>query len=192
LVTYRTLVRTYPTADGNEAALVRLADLYEDIKRYELAADTLRDLARRVPNNTRDAAWRAERRNETVIHVIQEGDVVVARNAGKDICRDLGFSEVAVVKAVTAISEVARNIIKYAGKGQISLRRLLRERHGIEIIATDQGPGIANIDLVLSPKYHSPSGMGVGLRGTRRLMDHFEITSHVGSGTTVILRKYKD
>jgi serine/threonine-protein kinase RsbT len=150
------------------------------------------DIKARCILNLRAAARRAEHRNETLILVTREGDVVTARNTGKDICRDLGFGEVAYVKAVTAISELARNILKYAGKGQIALRRLSGEREGIEIIATDQGPGIPDIELVLSPKYRSLSGMGVGLRGTRRLMDHFEINSQVGSGTTVILRKYKD
>jgi serine/threonine-protein kinase RsbT len=142
--------------------------------------------------NLRAAARRAEHRNETLILVTRESDVVTARNAGKDICRELGFGEVSYVKAVTAISELARNILKYAGKGQIALRRLSGERDGIEIIATDQGPGIADVELVLSPRYRSKSGMGVGLRGTRWLMDYFEINSTVGSGTTVIFRKYKD
>ena len=150
------------------------------------------DVRARCIANLRAAGRRAEQRNETLILVTRESDVVTARNAGKDICRDLGFGEVAYVKAVTAISELARNILKYAGKGQIALRRAPGEREGIEIIATDQGPGIADVELVLSPKYRSKSGMGVGLRGTRRLMDHFEIATQVGSGTTVTLRKYKD
>jgi len=59
LVSYRTLVRTYPNADGNEVALEEMADLYDDLRRYDLAAETLQDMATRFPNNTRDAAWRA-------------------------------------------------------------------------------------------------------------------------------------
>jgi serine/threonine-protein kinase RsbT len=142
----------------------------------------------------RTAAGRPEHHSEILIPILQEGDVVTARNAGKDICHALNFTEVAYVKVTTAISELARNILKYAGKGQISVRRLSGAREGIEVIATDQGPGIADIDLVLSPKYRSRTGMGVGLRGSRRLMDHFEIKTKVGSGsgTTVLLRKYKD
>ncbi|MFT3765424.1 MAG: anti-sigma regulatory factor [Minicystis sp.] len=150
------------------------------------------DVKARCLANLRAAARAAQHRSETIIPVNVEGDVVTARNMGKDICRDLGFTEVAFVKVATAISELARNILKYAGKGQISLRRIAADREGIEVVASDQGPGIADIELVLSPKYRSKSGMGVGLRGTRRLVDHFEVNSQVGAGTTVILRKYKD
>lgn len=150
------------------------------------------DMKARCLAALRAAARQAEHHGETLVPVNVEGDVVTARNMGKDICRDLGFTEVAYVKVATAISELARNILKYAGKGQISLRRLSGEREGIEVVASDQGPGIADVGLVLSPKYRSKSGMGVGLRGTQRLMDHFEVRSQVGSGTTVILRKYKD
>lgn len=142
--------------------------------------------------NLRTAARRADHRNETIVLVTREGDVVTARNTGKDLCRDIGFPEVAYVKVATAISELARNILKYAGKGQIALRRLPGEREGIEIVASDQGPGIADVELVLSPKYRSKSGMGVGLRGTQRLMDHFDVKSQPGAGTTVTIRKYKD
>ncbi len=121
----------------------------------------------------RAAAGREEHHSEVVIPILQEGDVVTARNAGKDICHALNFPEIAYVKVTTAISELARNILKYAGTGQISVRRLSGAREGIEVIATDQGPGIADIDAVLSPKYRSKTGMGVGLRGSRRLMDQF-------------------
>jgi serine/threonine-protein kinase RsbT len=150
------------------------------------------DVKARCIDSVRAAARRAEHRHETVILILKEDDVITARNGGKDICHDLDFREVAYVKVATAISELARNILKYAGKGQITLRRLSGEREGIEVIATDQGPGIADVELVLSPKYRSKTGMGVGLRGSRRVMDHFEISSRVGAGTTVILRKYKD
>ncbi len=91
----------------------------------------------------------------------------------------------------STLCALARNILKYAGKGQIALRRLPGEREGIEVIASDQGPGIADVELVLSPRYRSKTGMGVGLRGSRRLVDHFEVDSRAGSGTTVVLRKYR-
>lgn len=150
------------------------------------------DAKGRCIDSLRAAARRAEHRNEIVIPIDVENDVITARNKGKDICHELGFSEVAYVKVATAISELARNILKYAGKGQIALRRLSGEREGLEVIATDQGPGIADVELVLSPRYRSRTGMGVGLRGSRRVMDHFEISSKVGSGTTIVLRKYRD
>lgn len=149
------------------------------------------DVKARCIANLRGAARQVEHRDVTLILITQEDDVITARNLGRDICHDLGFTEVAHVKVATAISELARNILKYAGKGQITLRRLPGERKGIEVIASDQGPGIADVELVLSPRYRSRTGMGVGLRGSRRLMDHFEVDSRVGSGTTVVLRKYR-
>ena len=129
---------------------------------------------------------------EMVIPIHREGDIVTARDAGKQMCISLGFSEVAYVKVATAISELARNIVKYASAGTITARVLGGARRGIEVIAADPGPGIADVDLVMSPKYRSRSGMGIGLRGTRRLMDDFELKSHVGRGTTVTIRKYRD
>jgi serine/threonine-protein kinase RsbT len=149
------------------------------------------DLAARCLANLRAIGRKAEKSKEIAIPIAQEGDIVTARTAGKELSREMGFSEVVYVKVATAISELARNILKYASKGQILVRRCVGERDGIEVVATDSGPGIADVEAVLSPTYRSKSGMGVGLRGTRRLMDHFELKSQVGSGTTVIVRKYK-
>lgn len=119
-----------------------------------------------------------------------EGDIVRARGAGRDMCRDLGLSEINQVKVATAISELARNIFHYAKTGNIALRRLAAPRAGIEIIATDQGPGIPDLKLVLSGAYKSKTGMGKGLLGARRLVDFFEVDTGPDRGTRVVLRKY--
>jgi serine/threonine-protein kinase RsbT len=124
------------------------------------------------------------------IPILIEDDIVRARSAGRDICRELGFSEINQVKVATGISELARNIFQYAKTGLISLRRLSAPRPGIEIVARDKGPGIPNLQLVLDGGYRSRTGMGKGLLGSRRLMDHFEIDSGPDRGTTVTLRKY--
>jgi serine/threonine-protein kinase RsbT len=129
---------------------------------------------------------------EIVIPIHREGDIVTARDAGKQMCISLGFSEVAYVKVATAISELTRNIVKYAGQGTLTCRVIGGARRGIEVVAMDFGPGIADVELVMSPRYRSRSGMGVGLRGTRRLMDDLDIKSQVGRGTTVTIRKYVD
>lgn len=150
------------------------------------------ELRARCLANLRAAVQEAEQRSEISIPIVQEGDVVAARATGREMSRELGFSEVAYVKVATAISELARNILKYAGTGRLTLRPLTGARKGIEVVASDQGPGIADIEAVLDPGYRSKTGMGAGLRGTRRLMDHFELTSQVGSGTTVIIRKYRE
>jgi serine/threonine-protein kinase RsbT len=119
-----------------------------------------------------------------------EGDIVRARGAGRDMCRDLGLSEINQVKVATAISELARNIFHYAKTGNIALKRLSAPRPGIEIIATDQGPGIPDVKLVLSGNYKSRTGMGKGLLGARRLVDFFEVDSAPERGTRVVLRKF--
>ncbi len=128
---------------------------------------------------------------ETIdIAINLEGDIVRARGAGRDMCRDLGLSDINQVKVATAISELARNIFHYAKTGNIALRRLGPPRAGIEIIATDKGPGIPDVAHVLSGSYKSKTGMGKGLLGTKRLVDFFEVDSGPGKGTRIVLRKY--
>jgi serine/threonine-protein kinase RsbT len=101
------------------------------------------------------------------------------------------MSETLRTKIVTAVSELARNQFAYArGTGQITLRPLTLPRAGIEIDAKDEGPGIANLDEIMAGRYKSPRGMGVGLRGTKALMDEFTIMASVGAGTHVVARKY--
>jgi serine/threonine-protein kinase RsbT len=124
------------------------------------------------------------------ISIKVEGDIVRARGAGRDMCRDLGLSEINQVKVATAISELARNIFHYAQTGKIALRRLSTPRAGIEIVATDSGPGIPDLKLVLSGSYKSRTGMGKGLLGARRLVDFFEVDSGPERGTRVTLRKF--
>ena len=119
-----------------------------------------------------------------------EADIVAARTSGRDMCRDLGFTDINQIKVATAISELARNIYRYAKTGTITLRRLGAPRPGIEILALDRGPGIPDVDLVLSGAYKSKTGMGKGLLGARRLVDHFEIDSGPDRGTRVLLRKF--
>jgi serine/threonine-protein kinase RsbT len=124
------------------------------------------------------------------IAISVEGDIVRARGAGRDMCRELGLSEINQVKVATAISELARNIFHYAKTGNIVLRKLSAPKVGIEVIATDQGPGIADIKQVLSGTYKSQTGMGKGLLGARRLVDFFEIETGPDKGTRIVLRKF--
>ena len=119
-----------------------------------------------------------------------EGDIVRARGAGREMCRELGFTEINQVKVATAISELARNIFHYAQTGHIALKKLTSPRVGIEIIATDRGPGIPDVKLVLSGNYQSRTGMGKGLLGARRLVDFFEVETGPEKGTRVVLRKF--
>lgn len=119
-----------------------------------------------------------------------EHDVVRARTLGKDMAKSLGFSDVDQTKVATAVSELARNIFQYAGTGEVRFRRIEGKRKGIEVVARDQGPGISDPNLILSGQYRSKWGMGAGLRGTKRLVDDFELDTVPGHGTTVRIRKY--
>jgi len=121
-----------------------------------------------------------------------ETDIVIARRAIRDAAIQLGFSETDVTRIVTAASELARNVFKYAGKGIMRWRATrANSREGIELQFVDQGPGIQDIDMALQHGYSTSKGLGMGLSGAKRLMDDFEIQSVVGEGTTVTLNKWR-
>jgi signal transduction histidine kinase/CheY-like chemotaxis protein len=124
------------------------------------------------------------------VEVRQEPDVVLARQRARQIARLLGFEAQDQVRIATAVSEVARNIYQYAGRGKIEF--FLEGRTAPQVLlvrASDRGPGIADLPLLLSGRYRSSTGMGVGILGARRLMDQFDIESAPGQGTTLRLRK---
>src|SRR5690242_2194960 len=104
----------------------------------------------------------------------------------------LGLSSTDLTLLATAISEVARNITTYAGTGEVSLRVLHeREREGIEVVASDQGPGIEDVELALQDGYTTGNGLGLGLPGARRLVDEFDVDTAPGKGTRVRLVKWR-
>ncbi len=125
-----------------------------------------------------------------IVPINEEADIVTARGVGRAMCEELGFSPSVQIKLTTVISELSRNIVQYAGKGEIVLTVLENDRSGIEIFAHDQGPGIENLETILEGKYNSKYGMGMGLTGTRNLVDDFDIKTEVGKGTEVTVRKY--
>ena len=118
-------------------------------------------------------------------------DIVAARQDGRAIALDLGFSLGDATFVSAAISEIARNILDYTPGGEIRLRVVERNgRRGIEIIGRDSGPGIADVQQALEDGYSTSGSLGLGLPGARRLMDEFEIESNPGKGTTVTMRKW--
>ncbi len=125
------------------------------------------------------------------IPVNNDLDIVSARVEGRNMAKMLGFGVIDQARIATAISELARNVVLYTNGGQVVLEVIeLDGRQGIQITCSDQGPGIADIDLVMQDGYSSQRGLGMGLPGTRRLMDDFEIESQLGVGTTVTVRKW--
>ena len=106
-------------------------------------------------------------------------------------CREAGFDETPSRMIATAVSELVRNILKYAGTGEIRLRRVKGTGgHGIEIEAVDQGPGIADCEAAMRDHYSSGGTLGLGLPGVKRMMDEFSLESTPGKGTRVTARKW--
>lgn len=119
-------------------------------------------------------------------------DIVIARTLARDTAKLLGFGAIDQARIATAVSELARNIFLYAGSGSVTVREIERTgRRGIEIICEDQGPGIADVAVVMQDGYSTSRGMGMGLPGAKRLMDEFDITSSEGVGTTITCRKWR-
>jgi serine/threonine-protein kinase RsbT len=120
-----------------------------------------------------------------------DADIVLVRQQARTLAKEMGFSPSDLTLIATALSELARNIVSYARQGEIILSQIRQEsRRGISIIARDHGPGIADIQRAMLDGYSTGKGLGLGLPGTKRLMDEFEITSSVGQGTTVKATKW--
>ena len=126
-----------------------------------------------------------------VVDVNNPDDIVTARQAGHHLARDLGFSLTDVTMIATAISEVARNITSYAGRGAIRVAVADREgREALVVRASDDGPGIADVERALEDGYSTGLGLGLGLPGARRLMDRMFVDSAPGRGTVVEMWKW--
>ena len=129
---------------------------------------------------------------ESRIAIESDADVVTARQRARELANELELSSTDQTLLATAISEVARNITTYAIRGEVTLRVVHdgNGRSGIEVIAADEGPGIADIERALQDGYTTGGGLGLGLPGARRLVDEFEIESAPRQGTTVRLVKW--
>jgi serine/threonine-protein kinase RsbT len=126
------------------------------------------------------------------IAISTDVDIVKARQQGRKLAGDVGFETTDLALVATAISELARNIVRYAKDGEITIRPLTNAAHqGVEIVARDQGPGIKDVEQVMQVGFSTSGGLGLGLPGVRRLMDEFEIQSTPGLGTTIVTRKWR-
>ncbi|CAN5407377.1 anti-sigma regulatory factor [soil metagenome] len=127
-----------------------------------------------------------------VMPIHSSEDVVRVRQAVRQWAVALGFSLVDQTKIVTAASELARNTLGYGGGGEAQLETLQNgNRAGLRLTFSDQGPGIANIELALKDGYTTGGGLGLGLSGAKRLSNEFEIFSRLGEGTRVSITRWK-
>ena len=126
-----------------------------------------------------------------LVTINNEIDIVSARKKAREAVEELGFSVTNTTRVVTAVSELARNIFRFAGKGEVLVKIIERDaRQGIEIVCHDDGPGIADIDQAMQEGYTSGGGLGMGLPGSKRLMDEMEVESSPNQGTTITIRKW--
>ena len=129
---------------------------------------------------------------ETRVTIKADVDILTARQKGRALAQEIGFSNSSLTLIATAISELTRNILLYARSGELILSQVQEDGlQGILLIAKDSGPGIPDISRAMEVGYSTSGSLGLGLPGVRRLMDEFQIVSAAGKGTTVTARKWK-
>ena len=125
------------------------------------------------------------------VHLTSERDILVARHQARALAHDAGFGVADLAIIATAISELGQNALRYAKSGELDVEVVQDHgRRGIVIVASDRGPGIPDVDLALQDGYSTSGSLGLGLPGVRRLMDEYEISSELGRGTTVTVKKW--
>jgi serine/threonine-protein kinase RsbT len=128
---------------------------------------------------------------ERLVPIRADVDIVTARQESRRLASTLGFSTGDLTVIAAAVSEVARNILAYAAQGEVDIKVVERNgRRGVLVIARDQGPGIPDVALALQDGFSTSGSLGLGLPGARRLMDEFELSSELGRGTVVTMRKW--
>jgi serine/threonine-protein kinase RsbT len=132
------------------------------------------------------------RDDEVCIPIRSDADIVAARQAARELASRIGFSRSDLTLIATAVSEVARNIVRFTDGGEVVVELVDRPRRGVHVVARDTGPGIADVERAMVDGYSTYHGLGLGLPGARRLMDEFAVASEVGRGTTVTMTKWRD
>jgi anti-sigma regulatory factor (Ser/Thr protein kinase) len=129
--------------------------------------------------------------DEISVPIASDADLVPARAEARALADALGFSRTDATLIATAVSEVARNIVTHVGLGEIVMSPLMEvHRRGLRVVASDEGPGIPDVDKALEHGYTSRRGLGLGLSGARQLMDEFDISSGPNVGTTISMTKW--
>ncbi|MFL0195797.1 anti-sigma regulatory factor [Clostridium sp. WILCCON 0269] len=125
------------------------------------------------------------------VDVQEESDIIIVRQKCREAAQNLKFGIIDQTRIITAASELSRNIFEYASKGKVIIEQIFsKDRQGISLTFEDEGPGIENIELAMKSGYSKSDGLGLGLPGSQKLMDEFYISSIVGRGTKVIIKKW--
>lgn len=129
---------------------------------------------------------------EVRVSVDSDLDIITARKMGRALAAQGGFSSTEMTLIATAISELSRNIVMYAGRGEVVLRLVHQgDSRGMVVIARDDGPGIVDVRQALQNGFTTSKSLGLGLPGVRRLVDEFAIESELGKGTTVTAKTWR-
>lgn len=154
---------------------------------------------RRVPRRSAKAVERSSQLGAKLVKetarvtVRSDLDILTARQEGRALAQSLGLSNSTLTAIATVISELTRNILLYAKRGELIVGVVENNgRQGISVVARDDGPGIPDIQRAMQLGYSTSGSLGLGLPGVRRLMDDFEIVSEVGKGTTITVRKWRN
>ncbi len=127
-----------------------------------------------------------------VVPIREEADILIARRAAREVSRELGFGLADQTCLATAVSELARNVVQYAGGGECSIRDASQDQTAkVQVQVLDTGPGISDLELAMTDGYSSGGGLGAGLPGARRLVHRFEIQSGEG-GTKILLEMVRE
>ena len=156
-----------------------------DAARHLLACELCARLSEPLMGRGRD------RQEEVRVAVRSDADVVAARQAARELAERLDFSPTELTEIATAVSEIVRNIVRFADSGDVLVELLDSPRRGLRITARDSGPGIPDVQQALRDGYSTYQGLGLGLPGARRLMDEFAVVSEQGRGTTVTMIKWR-
>ena len=144
-----------------------------------------------MPLNTKTRPSECPRVEQVKIPVASDRDILQVRQRGRELASMADFTALESTKITAVVSELARNILQYAGCGEIVLRSIHQEnRTGVMVVARDRGPGISKVRNALQDGFSTNGRLGLGLPLARRLMDEFEIVSHQNRGTTVIAKKW--
>ena len=134
----------------------------------------------------------AAMRDRLTVRIACDADVMGARQRGRELAGHLAFPAGDQTVIAAAISEIGRNIIRHADRGEMEFHVVENgDRSALTVIARDEGPGIADLELAMQDGYSTADGRGLGLPGARRLMDEFQIDSIPGTGTTVTMKKWR-
>jgi RNA polymerase sigma factor (sigma-70 family) len=156
-----------------------------DAARHLLECDVCSKISQPLFERTADDS------RKDVIGIRRDADIVTARQAVREVAASVGFSRTDSTIIATAVSEITRNIVRFAERGELSIEVVENGRYGVLITARDTGPGIPDVGKAMVDGYSTYRGLGLGLPGARRLMDEFELVSEVGRGTTVTMIKWQ-